>query len=280
MAQLPTFFVSHAGQDMAFADQLASDLRAAGLKGFLDAHSIKPGEDIVARVNDGLEQCDVYLPILSAAALQSRWCIDEINSAITLSNEPARKGRPRIIPVLIDNCGAALPPLLRHRLYVRFADAYFSSLWELLERGFEVDPGACVYRANMFSGPRLQTGKDEGDEIWWGAYLVVAYSEEDIGKTLSVRVESKGNDLSIELWRGAYDGADVGAWVRDRAEVARSPRGPDPTLRWNIEAGTYTVYFVDHVRLKRTIRDYPYGYWAYEPFPVHDYEILYRVEIQ
>ncbi len=262
---------------MGFAKRLASDLRAAGLEGFFDARSIMPGEDIVARINKGLEECDVYIPVLSAAALKSSWCKEEINVAIMLSNQPSRDGKPRIIPVLVEDCAAALPPLLQHRLNISFATAYLSALWELLERGFGVAPASCVRRANMFSGPRLQSGEEQGGQVWWGAYEVLELKETDAGKTLRVSVESKGNDLSIELWRGAYDGGNLSAWVQDRVAVTQSPRERDPTLEWRIEAGIYTVYFVDHVRLKCAIRDR--GFWAYEPNPVFDYEILYRIEV-
>jgi TIR domain len=283
MSQPPKFFITHSSKDMKFARRLSDDLHAARLTGFFDVYSIKPGDDFVARINRGLEECDVFVPILSSAALKSPWCEAEINAALTLSNDPSRQGRPRIIPVLIEHCAAELPPLLRQRHYIDFAgpraDMYLPALWQLLEKGFGVDPATFIYRANMYSGPRIQTGVEEGDHVWWGACQVVTFSQKDSGKTLRVSVVSDGNDLSVELWRGAYDGKDVGAWLKERVEVARTPRGRNPTLAWEIEVGTYTIYLVDYVCLKHHIREGPRGYWAYEMYPIREYDILYRIEI-
>ena len=281
-AKLPKqkkFFITHSSKDNDFARQLSDDLDASGLKGFFDIYSIKPGDAIAARINKGLEECDVFLPILSFAALKSPWCKDEIDAAIALSNQAARKGKPSIIPILVEDCAAAMPPLLQHRLSINFAPAYLSALWELLEKGFGIDPASRIYRANMYSGPRIQTGVEAGDHVWWGAYQLIKFSEKDSGKKLNVTVESNKNELSIELWRGAYNGKNVGAWLQERVEVTRTDRQQDPKLAWRIEAGTYTVYLVDYVCLKHDIRDGPRGFWAYETYPIRDYEILYRIEI-
>ena len=93
----PKFFVTHSWKDIDFTKRLCDDLRANGLEGFLDAYSIKPGDMVSAEISHGLEACDIYVPILSHAALKSVWCEEEINAAITLGKLPGRNGRPRII---------------------------------------------------------------------------------------------------------------------------------------------------------------------------------------
>lgn len=65
MSQPPKFFITHSWKDIEFARRLSDNLHASGLKGFFDIYSIKPGDDIAARINKGLEECDVYIPILS-----------------------------------------------------------------------------------------------------------------------------------------------------------------------------------------------------------------------
>jgi hypothetical protein len=275
-AQRLKFFITHSWKDIAFTRRLADDLRASGLDGFFDMYSTQPGDDFVARINKGLEECDVHIPILSFDALKSPWCIQEINAAMALSNQPSRQGRPSIISVLVEDCAVAMPPLLQNRLYVSFEAAYLSALWELLEKGFGIDPATLIRRASMYSGPRLQTGKEAGDEVWWGAYEVLKFSEKDNGKTLRVSVESDYHQTpKIELWRGAFDGEDLAAWVEKRVHVTRN----SSPLTWIIETGIYTVYFVDHSVFRHHIRDGPMGYWAYEMWPIPDYEILYRIEV-
>lgn len=276
MSQPPRFFITHSSKDVEFARRLGRDLRASGLGGFLDMYSIQPGDDFVARINKGLEECDVYIPILSYDALKSPWCREEINAAVALSNQPSRQGRPSIVSVLVEDCAAATPPLLQSRLYINFGRAYLSALWELLEKGFGIDPAKLLRRARMYSGPRLQTGEEAGDQVWWGAYEVLEFSVTDSRKTLRVTVESDHiRTPAIELWRGAFDGEDVATWVEKRVHVTRS----SSPLTWNIEAGLYTVYLVDHSVFSHQIRDGPHGYWAYEMWPIPDYEITYRIEV-
>ena len=126
------FFITHSWRDNAFAQKLCDDLRANGFAGFLDVYSIHLGDDIPREINRGLEECDVYIPILSFDALKSKWCEHEINAAITLGKESERNGRPTIIPILAEDCRSALPPLLKPLRYVNFAGRYQAAVEELL----------------------------------------------------------------------------------------------------------------------------------------------------
>jgi hypothetical protein len=127
------FFIPHSWRDNAFAQKLCDDLRVNGFDGFLDVYSIHLGDDIPREINRGLEECDVYIPILSFDALKSKWCEHEINAAIVLGKEPERNGRPLIVPVLAEDCRSALPPLLKPLRYVNFAGRYQAGLKELFD---------------------------------------------------------------------------------------------------------------------------------------------------
>jgi len=132
------FFITHSWKDIEFARKLCDDLSAHGLDGFLDAYSIQPGDDIAVRVARGLEECEVYVPLLSPAAVESPWCEREIGIAIDLSMERERKGRPRIVPVIVKPC--KLPTILRGILYISFDGRYDDALKELLTKGFGIAP--------------------------------------------------------------------------------------------------------------------------------------------
>ncbi len=134
---LPRFFITHSFKDADFARRLAADLHSCGLDGFFDIYSIKPGDDIASRIARGLEECDVYVPVLSLDALESPWCEREINTAINLSMERGRGGRPHIIPLVVREC--TVPILLRPLLHINFAGDYDEALHELLEKGFGID---------------------------------------------------------------------------------------------------------------------------------------------
>ena len=108
------FFITHSWKDKEFARKLCEDLAANGLDGFFDERSVRPGESIPSRIEQGLENCDVYIPILSPDALKSKWCDWEINMAIMMNREG---GRPHIIPVVAQKC--TVPTRLRHLLIER-----------------------------------------------------------------------------------------------------------------------------------------------------------------
>ncbi len=86
------FFITHSHQDNAFARKLCDDLHANGLDGFFDVYSVQAGDDIAARIAHGLEECDIYIPVLSPAALKSKWSKLEINAALSLSMQTGRGG--------------------------------------------------------------------------------------------------------------------------------------------------------------------------------------------
>jgi hypothetical protein len=132
------FFITHSWHDVEFARRLTDDLRRHGLDGFFDLYAIKPGDNVVSKIDMGLKECDVYVPILSRAALKSPWCEEEINSAIMMSKQPTRVGKPRIIPVLIEDCASEMPVMLQTRLYLQFNNDYDMAFRDLLERGFGI----------------------------------------------------------------------------------------------------------------------------------------------
>lgn len=161
MAQTPKFFITHSWKDIDFAQRLTDDLRKHGLEGFFDAYSIQPGDDIASRIAHGLEECDVYVPLLSPAAIESKWCELEIHATINLSMEKGRDGRPRIIPVIIEPC--KLPLLLRGRLYINFHQRYEDALSELLIKGFNISIGSPA--PTIQTMPRTIIGKDGKEMI-------------------------------------------------------------------------------------------------------------------
>jgi hypothetical protein len=133
------FFITHSHADNAFAKRFADDLKKVGLDGFFDIYSIKLGDNIPAYINKGLAECDVYVPVLSNEALNSPWCEEEITTALMLSKRRDRLGRPRIIPIFIEECQARISqqyPTLLSRLYVSFVNRYDEALYDLLVQGF------------------------------------------------------------------------------------------------------------------------------------------------
>jgi tetratricopeptide (TPR) repeat protein len=135
MAASPTkliFFITHSHKDNEFVRRLADDLYRAGLEGFCDLDAIKPGDNFVDRINQGLESCTIYVPVLSDDVLTSPWCKTEISAALELMHRRGREGCPRIISLLIEDCFDRIPVLLRIWLQISFVERYEDALDRLI----------------------------------------------------------------------------------------------------------------------------------------------------
>ena len=132
------FFITHSFRDSDFGQRLTDDLRRQGLEGFHDFYSFRSSPNLLEQVSPGLEESDVYLPVLSNATLQSPGSKEEIDAAIALGSLPGRNGRPRIIGILLQDLGE-LPVEIRPMMSVNFTRNYEQALRELLAKGFGVD---------------------------------------------------------------------------------------------------------------------------------------------
>jgi hypothetical protein len=65
-------FISHSSRDKPAVETLERGLRERGIETWLDKWVIGPGDDIVAKINEGLEQAGVGLIVFSAHSGESR----------------------------------------------------------------------------------------------------------------------------------------------------------------------------------------------------------------
>src|SRR5215510_1650837 len=126
------FFITHSHTDNEFVRRLVDDLYGAGLEGFCDLDAIKPGDNFVDRINQGLESCAIYVPVLSNDVLDSPWCKTEISAALELMHRRGREGCPRIISLLIEDCFDRIPVLLRIWLQISFLKRYEEGMKRLI----------------------------------------------------------------------------------------------------------------------------------------------------
>jgi hypothetical protein len=119
-------FISHAHQDVAFAQRLAADLAAHDWLVWIAPDSIQPGEKWVEAINRGLEESGVFVLVLTPAAVQSRWVKSETSAAIDLEHE----GAMRFMPLEVEP--SPVPPLWRAYQRVPFQAGYEVGLRQLL----------------------------------------------------------------------------------------------------------------------------------------------------
>lgn len=106
-------FCSHNGEDKPRVMAIAEQLATAGIDPWLDQWEIGGGDDIVARINDGLARCDVGLIFISKVTLEKPWVREEVGS---LTWQAIQDGKP-VIPVMLDP-DAPIPPMLLQRARV------------------------------------------------------------------------------------------------------------------------------------------------------------------
>jgi hypothetical protein len=107
---MPTVYLCHAPSDAETAGELAAFLECGtGARTFVAEARIEPGQDLIARVNDG-RMADVVLVLLSPDAVPPRWKLEEWQDAFW--HKPEEEG-VALAAVLVRGC--RFPELLRRK---------------------------------------------------------------------------------------------------------------------------------------------------------------------
>ncbi len=101
-------FLSYRSVDRDRVREVAAQLRNHGVDAWLDMWEIQPGDNFVAKINEGLDQCDCGVIFLSNGSAAGAWHQEEITILKTLFVDEKRP----LIPVLLD-AGVKVPPILR-----------------------------------------------------------------------------------------------------------------------------------------------------------------------
>jgi hypothetical protein len=100
-------FISHNAKDKETARLLAGLFADRGISFWFDEYEIEPGESITGGIGKGIEECDVFLLMWSAAAKASKWVDTEMRAAI---RKRVDQTSFRLIPLMLDD--TALPALV------------------------------------------------------------------------------------------------------------------------------------------------------------------------
>jgi hypothetical protein len=108
-------FISYSHKDEAALDRLHTHLAVLQREGEVKAwhdRKILAGHDIDAAIMQKLEDCDIFLPLVSPDFLESNYCYEnEMQYAI---NRHA-SGKIRVVPVIIEPCDWKSTPLKRFK---------------------------------------------------------------------------------------------------------------------------------------------------------------------
>lgn len=128
-ARTPSAFISYSSQDNAFAERLASDLKAKNLGAWFDKWEIRVGDSLMQKIGQGIRENDYLIVVLSPDSVASEWVKKELAEA--MQREIAEK-RVVVLPVLYKQCQR--PPFLTDKKYANFTKSYENGFQELLRR--------------------------------------------------------------------------------------------------------------------------------------------------
>src|SRR5713226_7709292 len=94
-------FLSHSTKDAAFVEKLAAELRAESIEPWLCEVDIGPGDNFVAKVEDGLRESDLALLVFSPDAARSAWTQVEWTSILA---REVSESRIRLGVLLLAEC--------------------------------------------------------------------------------------------------------------------------------------------------------------------------------
>ncbi len=111
-------FLSHSAKDKAVVRPLAERLRQDGLKVWFDEWVLKPGDCILAKIEEGLEHSRVLVLCMSANAFGSDWA--QLEAGTFRFRDPLNRER-RFIPLRLDD--APIKGSLAQFLYINWRPA-------------------------------------------------------------------------------------------------------------------------------------------------------------
>jgi WD40 repeat protein len=120
-------FVSYSRLDAEFVRALVESIEERGKRVWVDTEGIADGEVFPQAIRTAIERSDSFVFVITPAAVESRYCENEV--------EYARKLNKRIVPVLRTAVpDPELPPAIRDRSWIPFTerDQFESSLDRLL----------------------------------------------------------------------------------------------------------------------------------------------------
>lgn len=106
-------FISYSQKDKEKVSLLASYISRLGLNTWVDIKELVAGQIIIEEISKAIEQADIYIVCLSPNAINSKWVLHELNTALTLE---ATRQKPNVVPILLAHTD--IPVVLSGRLYL------------------------------------------------------------------------------------------------------------------------------------------------------------------
>lgn len=106
-------FLSYTSSDRPIARKLAIKLRNHGVRVWFDEWAIKPGDDILYQIEEGLQRSQALMLCMTTRVFGSDWV--GLERGTMMFRDPMNKMR-RLIPVLLEDCN--IPDTIRRYKYI------------------------------------------------------------------------------------------------------------------------------------------------------------------
>lgn len=174
-----SIFLSHAHADRSIVQQIYHELRKADVPCWLDEAEILPGESIMGKVEEAIDDMDYLGVVLSRTSVNSSWVQAELRMAMT---EELKEARVRVIGLVIDDC--RVPGFLRDKLYIDLRTNLIEGVHQLVS--FLRGEPRIIEKPRQVVLAELVEGADE--ELWH------RYTREDLQRSSFAQLVRSMND--------------------------------------------------------------------------------------
>ena len=121
-------FISYSQEDKMFVLRLSNALMEAGIETWVDEFELRVGDNLIEKINQGIQKCDFIIAVLSPNFINSQWTRLELNAFVA---REVSENVSTIIPVLIEDCN--IPVFLRDKMYADFRHSFDEPVEKLIQ---------------------------------------------------------------------------------------------------------------------------------------------------
>lgn len=112
-------FLSHSSKDKEAVRKLRNDLVENGFDVWFDEDKIGIGDEIISKIEEGLEETSYLIIWLTRHSVESGWVQREWESKI---HDELKMKKTLVLPILAENC--EIPKFLSSKKYADFRENY------------------------------------------------------------------------------------------------------------------------------------------------------------